>query len=69
MKSYRFGLLLVLIFLQCTTTVKIPVMNKSPQGFMEFMRGGRDIGMYVYKKDNADLPSGGEADWKTVVHG
>ena len=36
---------------------------------MEFMRGGRDIGMYVYKKDNADLPSGGEADWKTVVHG
>jgi hypothetical protein len=42
-------------------------MSKSPDGFLEFMRGGRDIGIYVYKKDNANMEVA--SDWRTTIHG
>ncbi|MCB1178317.1 MAG: hypothetical protein KDK36_12100, partial [Leptospiraceae bacterium] len=51
----------------CSTTVKIPVMNNAPAGFMEFMKGGRDIGIYVYKKQGFNLNV--SSDWRTTVHG
>lgn len=64
----RFGYFLLLGFLSyCSTGVKIPVVQKSPPGFQEFMRGGRNVGLYVYKADKVQFNEIG--DWRSIIHG
>ena len=65
-KSFQV-FLFILIFSYCTTGVKIPVVAKSPPGFQEFMRGGRNVGLYVYKSEKAQFNEIG--DWRSVIHG
>lgn len=68
MKTKLILLLTILYLANCATTVKIPVVKSSPAGFNEFMQGGRNLGIYVYKNQGAEM---GDmvSDWKTTVNG
>lgn len=60
--------ILILIFISnCATTVKIPVVTHSPKDFNEFMHGGRNLGIYVYKKDNIQMDL--NPSWKSTIEG
>ncbi len=47
--------ILVISISYCATTVKIPVVKEAPPGFWEFMQGGKDIGIHVYKKNDSTI--------------
>jgi len=62
-------LLFVFLFtyIQCGTYIKVPVVEKSPPGFQEFMGGGRNLGIYVYKSETVSFSD--TNNWKEVIHG
>ncbi|MCX7998765.1 MAG: hypothetical protein N3A69_07410, partial [Leptospiraceae bacterium] len=67
MRNEKLTLFIIFLLFSCSTGVKIPVVEKSPPGFQEFMRGGKNVGLYVYKSEKAQMNELG--DWKTIIHG
>ncbi|MCB1140709.1 MAG: hypothetical protein H7A24_07860 [Leptospiraceae bacterium] len=67
MLKYLHFFLIFLFLIDCASTVKIPIVKSTPKGFENFIGSGRDLGLYVYKSESANLAE--VSDWKKVIQG
>jgi hypothetical protein len=68
MKLFNLFFLLLSTYLlfHCSSTVKIPVVKSTPQGFEKFLGSGRELGLYVYKPNTTDLNT--IPEWQKLIH-
>ena len=57
---------LVLITIGCATYVKIPIVKSTPPGFDETVGTGRNMGIYINKKDSFFSEN---QNWKELIQG
>jgi len=62
-KNGYIALSVILLFSNCITTAKIPVVESAPPNFYETMKKARSIGIYV-----DDIQDSSTDDWKNTIH-
>jgi hypothetical protein len=71
MKMHRFSVrnifLYLLLTINCSTIVKIPIVKSFPQGFEESMGNGRNLGLSINKSEDFSYNTG--FDWKRLIQG